>query len=148
MFREASASWQGGPYAGEGKVSTASGVLANTTYAFGKLAEIPPCTTPCELLAAAIASSMSVMVALEMNKAGIRPIAVDVYAVLTLDNPAEKWQVTSGHLKISARSVESDKKRFEQAVEAARLACPVSNVMKLDLSCAKELITLTASRAA
>jgi lipoyl-dependent peroxiredoxin len=148
MFREAHASWKGGPYAGEGAVSTPSGVLANANYAFGKLAEVPPCTTPCELLAAAIASCMSVMVALEMLKLGMRPVSVDTYAVLTLNNPADKWQITGAHLKVTTRTVEGDRKRLEQAVEAARRECPVSNALKLNLTCTTELISLTPSAAA
>ena len=56
MFREAHAIWTGGPYAGEGAVSTPSGVLNHTTYAFGSLAGFERLTSPCEMLAAAIAS--------------------------------------------------------------------------------------------
>lgn len=148
MFREAHAIWTGSPHAGEGTVSTPSGVLTDANYAFGKLAEVPPCTTPCELLAAAIASCLSLMIALEMARSGMKPITVDTHAVLTLDNPADKWQITGGHLKISARTGEGDRKRFEEAVEAARRACPVSNALKLNLTYTTELISLTASAVA
>jgi len=148
MFREAHAIWKGGPYAGEGAVSTPSGVLANATYAFGKLTEVPPCTTPCEMLAAAIASCMSTMVALEMAKVGIKPVTVDTHTVLTLDNPGGKWQITGGHLKISARTTDVGGKRFEQAVELARRECPVSSALKLNLTCTTELISLSASAVA
>jgi len=144
MFREAHASWKGGPHAGEGAVSTPSGVLADTTFTFGKLAETPPCTTPCELLAAAVASCMSTMVALEMARFGIKPVTVDTHAVLTLDNPGGRWQVTHGHLKITARTTGADGKRFEQAVEAARRECPVTSSLKLNLTCTTELISLAA----
>ena len=148
MFREAHASWKGGSYAGEGEVSTPSGVLNHAPYSFGKLAEIPPSTTPCELLTAAIASSMSLMVARDMARLNVKPVTVDVDTVLTLDNPADKWQITGGHLKISARAMVADKKGFEQAVEAARQLCPVSTALKLNLTCATELTALTASSAA
>jgi lipoyl-dependent peroxiredoxin len=148
MFREAHANWTGGPYAGEGKVSTPSGVLASATYAFGKLAEIPPCTTPCELLAAAIASCMSVMVALEMLKLDMRPVKVDSYVALKLDNPANKWQVTHAHVEIKAVTRDGERKRFEQAVETACQECPVSSALKLNLTRKADLVLLTASATA
>ena len=87
MFREARAVWKGGLYAGEGAVTTPSGVLNNSTYAFGSLADTSRFTSPSEMLAAAIASCMSTMVAVEMAKVGIRPIVVETYVVLTLHSP-------------------------------------------------------------
>jgi lipoyl-dependent peroxiredoxin len=144
MFREAHAIWKGGPYAGEGAVSTPSGVLSNATYTFGSLTGVGPFTTPCELLAAAIASCMSTMVALEMAKLGIKPAVVDTLAVLTLDNPADRWRITSAHLKITARTTDPESSRFEQAVESARRECPIWSTLKLNLTCEAKLISLTA----
>lgn len=144
MFREAHAVWNGGPYAGEGAVTTPSGVLSNATYMFGSLAGVGPFTTPCELLAAAIASCMSTMVAVEMAKTGIKPLAVDTHAILTLDNPGEKWRICGAHLMINARTTDPDGKRFDQAIEAARRECPISTALKLDLVCEAKLTCLTA----
>lgn len=144
MFREAHAVWEGGPYAGAGVVSTPSGVLCNATYAFGSLGGAAPFTSPCEMLAAAIASCMSTMVAMEMARTGIKPVGVDTHAVLTLDNPADKWRITGAHLLISARTTDPDGKRFEQAVQAARRECPISSALKLELTCEAKLISLTA----
>ena len=143
MYREAHAVWRGGPYAGEGAVSTPSGVLDKATYAFGSLSGEAPCTTPCELLTAAIASCMSTMVAIEMAKLGIKPVAVDSYAVVTLDNPAGKWQITAGHLDITAHTTDAASTRFEQAVEAARHSCPISGALKFNLTCKSKLVSLT-----
>ncbi len=149
MLREAHAHWKGEPSAGEGAVSTPGGALADAAYAFGRLAEVPPCTTPCELLAAAIASCMSLMVALEMSRLGIKPLRVDTYAVLSLDDPGDKWQITGGHVRIKAQTTSAgDRKLFERAVEVARHECPVSSALKLDLTCTTELLSLTASPAA
>ncbi len=143
MFREAHAVWQGSPYAGEGKVSTPSGILTNATYAFGKLAEIPPCAIPCEIFAAAIASCFSTMVAREMASVGLHPDSVDVYAVLNLDNPAGKWQVTGVHLTITADAANPDLTRFEQAMESAQRLCLVSSALKVDITCKTKLTSVT-----
>ena len=145
MFREAHAIWKGGLYAGEGAVSTPSGVLNNATYAFGSLAGGARFTTPCEMFAAAIASCMSTMVAVEMAKLGIKPAVVDTYAVLTLDGAADKWRITGAHLEITARTTDAgdvESSRFEQAVESARRECPVSSALKLQLTCKAKLIAL------
>src|SRR5271167_889818 len=71
MFREAHAVWNDGPYSGMGTVSTPSGVLSNASYVFG-LAGTTTSTTASELLAAAVSSSMSTMVALKMARYGAR----------------------------------------------------------------------------
>ncbi|MGB9072488.1 MAG: OsmC family peroxiredoxin [Terriglobales bacterium] len=143
MFREAHAIWTGGPYAGEGAVSTPSGVLNHTTYAFGSLAGFERLTSPCEMLAAAIASCMATTVAIEMAKVGIRPAVVDTHAVLTLDNANEKWRITNSHLEITVRTTEPQSSRFQEAVESARRECPISAALKLDLVCQAKMASLT-----
>jgi osmotically inducible protein OsmC len=143
MFREAHAIWRGGPYAGEGAVSTPSGVLNNATYAFGSLAGFERLTSPCEMLAAAIASCMATTVAIEMAKVGIKPAVVDTYAVLTLDNANEKWRITNSHLEITVRTTESQSSRFQEAVESARRECPIAAALKLDLVCRAKMVSLT-----
>lgn len=147
MFREAHAVWQDGSIAGEGKITTPSGVLSETTFAFGTLAEHARCTTPCEMLAAALASCMSVVVALETAKVGIRTVNVDTWALLTLDNTDGKWRITGGSLKIKACTMGGDKKTFDHAIDAARQACPISNALKLDLKISAELRSLIGSAA-
>lgn len=143
MFREAHATWVGGPYAGEGAVTTPSRVLDKATYAFGSLGGGAPCTTPCEVLAAAIASCMATMVAVEMAKVGIKPLAVDTFAVLTLDNPGGKWQITGAHLEITARTRDADTLNFNQAVEAAKQSCPISGALRFSPTCKAKLVSLT-----
>jgi len=143
MFREAHATWSGGPYAGEGAVSTPTGILSKTIYAFGSLREAAPCVTPCEILAAALASCMSTMVALEMSKAGIKPAVVDTYATLTLDNPDGKWQITGAHLDVTARTTDAGSPLFQRAVEAAQHGCPISGILKVIPTFKAKLISLT-----
>lgn len=144
MFREAHATWKGGPYAGEGAVSTPSGVLSNATYAFGSLAGAAPFTTPCELMAAAVASCMSTVLAQEMAKAGLKPVAIDTYAILTLNDVENQWRITNARLTITARTTDPESSRFQQVVESARRLCPILSSLNLDLTCEAKLISLTA----
>lgn len=147
MFREAHAVWQDGSAVGEGKITTPSGVLSETTFAFGALKEHARCTTPCEMLAAALASCMSVVVAMETAKAGIRTVNVDTWATLTLDDTDGRWQITHALLRINANTLGGDKKTFDHAIEAARQACPISNALKVDLKIIAELRSLIGSAA-
>ena len=123
-------------------MSTPSGVLGNATFAFGSLAGIERLTSPCEMLAAAIASCMATTVAIEMARVGINPVIVDTYAVLKLDNANEKWRITSSHLEITVRTTEPQSSRFDEAVESARRECPISAALRLDLVCKAKLVSL------
>jgi osmotically inducible protein OsmC len=144
MFLEAHAMWRGGPYTGDGSVSTPSGILNKSTYSSGSLSEGAPCTTPCEVLAAALACCMSSMVATEMAKVGIKPVVVDTRAVVNLDNPGGKWQITGAHLEITARTTDAFSERFDDALKAAQNSSPISGALKFVPTCKARLICLTA----
>jgi len=141
MFREADAVWKDGPYAGRGTVSVPSGILSNTHYVFG-LAETTGCTTPGEMLAAAIASSMSTTVVLKMAKLGAQPAVVETHAVVSLDDLGDKWKITAVHLEITAKMLDAETSCFEEAVEAARRDCPIASELNLDVVCSAKLIPL------
>jgi lipoyl-dependent peroxiredoxin len=148
MFREAHAVWKDGPYSGKGTVSTPSGVLSNANYIFG-LAETTTSTTPGELLAAAIAASMSTMVALKMAKLGETPAAVDTRAIITVDHSGYGWRLRGLHLEITAQKTElaTDRVLYE-AVAEARRDCPIVSVLNLDVTCTAKLVALDAPVAA
>jgi osmotically inducible protein OsmC len=144
MLREANAIWKDGAYTGEGVISTASGVLNNSKYVFGSLTGLTTRTSPCEMLAAAISSSMSRMVAVEMARAGIRPTQVETDTALTLEFVGEVLRIVGAHLKITARTADSDHGQFEEAVESARRECPVSSILNIDIQCEAKLVSAAA----
>ena len=148
MFREAHAVWKDGPYPGKDTVSTPSGVLSNASYVFG-LAETSTSTAPGELLAAAVASSMSTMVSLKMAKLGVRPAEVDACAVITVDDSARGWRLCGLHLEITGhvRRPATDR-LFYEAVAEARRDCPIVSVLNLDVTCTAKLVSLDAPIAA
>ena len=142
MLREAHAIWRDGPYTGEGVLSTASGILSNAKYTFGLPIGLQVHTSPCEMLAAAISSCMSRMVAVEMAKVGIRPIQVETHAVLTLDFMGDALRIMGAHLKIIARTSDPTHGQFEEAVNLARQACPISSVLNIDIQCEAKLVSV------
>ncbi len=143
MFREADAVWRDGAYAGQGTVSVPSGVLSNTRYVFG-LAETTGCTTPGEMLAAAIASSMSTTIVLKMAKLGARPAAVETHALVSLDDVGDKWKITAVHLEVIAWTLDAETSCFDEAVEAARRDCPIASELSVDVDCRAKLISMHA----
>jgi osmotically inducible protein OsmC len=148
MFREAHAVWKDGPYSGKGTVSTPSGVLNKAGYVFG-LAGTTTGTAPGELLAAAVASSMSTMVSLKMAQCGAKLSAVDTRAVITVDDSGKGWRLAAIHLEITAQMLEPASERlFYESVTEARRDCPIVSVLNLDVTCTAKLVPLDALIAA
>lgn len=141
MIREADAVWTDGTYSGKGSVSAVSGVLNKTRYVFG-IAETGGATSPGELLAAAIASSVSATVARKMSDLGAHPATVSTHARVALSNLDENWRISSVHLDITAQARDTESSRFTEAVEFARRECPIASELNLDVSCSTRLIPL------
>jgi lipoyl-dependent peroxiredoxin len=133
MIRSAVAIWKGGPGAGEGTVSTSSGVISNALYSFGSGTGNEPCTTPSEMLAAAIASCMSLMFASEMARAGLKDRYVKTEAQLTLEEKKNHWEITGIQLNVVAAAAKVDAKKFQQVGECAKANCPISGALKVPI---------------
>jgi osmotically inducible protein OsmC len=133
MIRSAVAIWKGGPGAGEGTVSTSSGVINNALYSFGSGTGSEPCTSPSEMLAAAIASCMSLMFAREMAMAGLRDEYVKTESLLTLEERKSHWEITGIQLNVVASVPEIHAKKFELVAENAKAKCPISRALKVPI---------------
>ncbi len=134
MIRNATAIWRGGPGAGDGTVSTSSGVIRNALYSFASGSGDEPCTSPGEMLAAAQASCVSLMFAQELAKAGIRPAAIQTNAKLTVEEVDQLWTITSIHLNVSVEAEEMEPDLFRQVVQAARRNCPISRALNAEIT--------------
>jgi len=135
MIRSAVAIWKGSPGvgAGEGSVSTSSGVINNALYSFGSGTGNEPCTSPSEMLAAAVASCMSLMVASEMAKAGLKDEYVKTESQLTLEEKEGRWDITEIRLKVVAAVPEVHAKKFQHVAESAKAKCPISRALKIPI---------------
>lgn len=133
MQRSATAIWRGGPGAGEGQVTTSSGVIQKALYAFGSSFGNEPCTSPTEMLAAALASCITMMVSQEMARSGMRSDMVKAEATLTLSEVDQKWTVTGAKVKLSVHLPEADPREFYKAVEAASAKCPISRALNINV---------------
>jgi lipoyl-dependent peroxiredoxin len=133
MTRSAIATWKGGPGAGEGSVSTSSGVISNALYSFSSGMGNEPCTSPSEMLAAAVASCMSLMVTQEMARAGLRHEYVKTESILTLEEQKHRWHISGIQLNITTDVPQADAEKFEHACNSAKAKCPISHAMNVPI---------------
>jgi osmotically inducible protein OsmC len=134
MQRKASAEWRGGLKDGKGTVSATSGVLSNTPYSFGTRFEDKPGTNPEELIAAAHAACFSMALSAQLGAAGITPESINTTANLTMEKLEAGWTITAIHLDVNAKIPGGDKAAFDKAAENAKSGCPVSKVLKANIT--------------
>jgi osmotically inducible protein OsmC len=134
MQRTASAIWNGDLRAGKGRISTASGVLADTQYSFGTRFENGPGTNPEELIAAAHAGCFAMALSAQLGEAGLKPDEIRAEAKVTLEKTDGGWTVTKSHLEVSAKVPGADAAAFEKAANAAKAGCPISKLLKAEIT--------------
>jgi len=134
MKRTASAVWTGGLKDGQGKISTESGVLADAQYSFGTRFENGKGTNPEELIAAAHAGCFSMALSAEIGNAGKTPEKIETEAAVTLLKTEAGFTVTAVHLKVKAKVPGWDPASFKTTAEAAKNGCPISRLLKAEIT--------------
>ena len=134
MIRSAVAVWKGSPLIGEGQVSTSSGVISNALYAAGSSTGNEPCTSPSEMLAAAVASCMSLMVVQEMRREGMKPQLVKTESTLTLEEKeGGQWDLTEIDSNITVSLPGASEKKIQHAATIAKGKCPISRALNVPI---------------
>ncbi|HEY7095279.1 MAG TPA: OsmC family protein [Terriglobales bacterium] len=134
MQRKASAVWKGGLKDGKGTISSTSGVLSNTPYSFTTRFEGTPGTNPEELIAAAHASCFSMALSGQLGAANLTPESISTAATLTMEKLDSGWTITAVHLDVTARVPNADAAAFQKAADNAKSGCPVSKVLKANIT--------------
>ena len=134
MKRRATAVWTGGPRAGEGTVSTPSGVFRNALFSMGTSIMEVPCTSPCELLAAALASGMSMNICDELTQLGAHVEQVRTESELDVVSYGEGRKIPKIHLRIYAVASDVSEEDFQQAVQHAKAVCPITRSLKAEVT--------------
>jgi lipoyl-dependent peroxiredoxin len=140
MVRKASAVWKGSLKEGKGTISSDSGVLSNTPYSFSTRFENAKGTNPEELIAAAHAGCFTMALSAQLGNAGITPESLETTALLTLDKLDAGWTVTKIHLDVSARIPGADQAAFDKAAESAKAGCPISRLLKAEITMTARLV--------
>jgi lipoyl-dependent peroxiredoxin len=147
MIRKASAEWKGSLKEGKGAVSSESGVLSKAPYSFSTRFENAKGTNPEELIAAAHAGCFTMALAAQLGNAGITPESLETNASLTLDKLDAGWTVTKIHLDVAARIPGDNKAAFEKAAEEAKKNCPISRLLKAEITMSARLLSERATSA-
>jgi osmotically inducible protein OsmC len=135
MFkRRATAVWKGGLKDGNGTLFTDSTVLSDTPYSFSRRFGEEPGTNPEELIAAAHAGCFAMALSAQLAQANLTAEQIEATAVVTLDNVGGGWSVTKSHLQVTARIPGADPTAFEKAANAAKEGCPISKLLKADIT--------------
>ncbi len=134
MQRKASAVWQGGIKDGRGAISTESRALVSTPYSFSTRFEGAVGTNPEELLGAAHAGCFSMALSLMLGEAGIRPERIETTATVTLEKQDAGFTITRVHLDVSVRAAGAERGKFEAAAKKAKENCPLSKVLRAEIT--------------
>lgn len=134
MQRKASAVWKGGLKDGKGSVSSASGVLSNTPYSFTTRFENTPGTNPEELIAAAHAACFSMALSAQLGGANLTPESIETSATLTMEKLDSGWTITAVQLDVVAKIPNASQAAFDKAANDAKSGCPVSKVLKANIT--------------
>src|SRR6478609_7054340 len=138
MKRTANANWKGTGKEGKGTLSTQSTVLDKTPYAFNTRFENEKGTNPEELIGAAHAGCFSMKLSFNLTKAGFPPENIDTQCEITLD-PA-KGEITDSKLTVTAKVPGIDAAQFNELVKDAEKNCPVSKLLKANITCDAKLL--------
>ncbi len=134
MDRKASAAWQGGLKDGKGTLTTESKVLSATPYSFSTRFEGTPGTNPEELLAAAHAGCFTMALSMMLGESGIVAAQIDTTATVSLEKLETGFTITRVNLDVGVRAPGADRAKFDAAAAKAKAGCPLSKVLKADIS--------------
>src|SRR5580704_2633860 len=141
MIRKATAVWNGTGRDGNGQLTTDSGVLANTPYSFRTRFENENGTNPEELIAAAHAGCFAMALAFGLQGGGFTPDELDVTATVTLDVSSGTPTITSSHLELKGKIPGISNEKFQELAKGAEQGCPISRVLKAEISLNATLIS-------
>jgi osmotically inducible protein OsmC len=140
MKTSGSAVWTGGIKDGRGAISTISGALQAAPYGFASRFEGKPGTNPEELLGAAHAGCFTMALSLILGEAGLTAEKMETKAEVTLDKVADGFAITAIHLDLQAKIPGTDKARFEELANKAKLGCPVSKLFNATITLSTTLL--------
>ena len=141
MDRKASATWWGSLQEGKGEVTSASGALSKNHYSHGTRFGDERGTNPEELIGAAHAGCYSMALAQILAARGMPAERIDTDATVTLEKGENGFAVSSVHLSTRVEAPDADREAFEEAAEAARSGCTISQVLDADITLEATLVT-------
>ena len=140
MIRKAKAVWRGTGRDGDGDLSTDSGVLDQTPYSFRTRFENEKGTNPEELIAAAHAGCFTMALAFQLQTAGYTPTELATEAAVSLEPEGQGFAIKRSALTLTASAPGLDEATFRRLAEAAEKNCPVSKVLRAEITLDARLV--------
>jgi lipoyl-dependent peroxiredoxin len=136
MKRTATAVWNGSGKDGSGNLTTQSTTLNKTQYSFKSRFEQGVGTNPEELIAAAHAGCFLMKLSFVLGAAGFTPETLEATATVSLDDGT----ITSSNIVLNAKVPGIDAAKFKECADDAKANCPVSKLLKADISLEANLV--------
>ena len=70
----------------------------------------------------------------QLTGANLTPSSIETAATLTLEKLDSGWAITAVHLDVKGRVPNADAAAFQKAAENAKTGCPVSKVLKANIT--------------
>ena len=140
ITRRGSARWKGGLKDGKGAITTQSGALKGHPYGFASRFEGVPGTNPEELIAAAHAGCFTMALALMLGEAKLTADQIDTAAKVTLEQVEDGFAITAVHLTLEAKIPGADQATFDKLAGMAKSGCPVSKLLKTEITLEARLL--------
>jgi lipoyl-dependent peroxiredoxin len=134
MIRKAKAVWRGTGRAGNGNLSTDSGVLAETPYSYKTRFENEKGTNPEELIAAAHAGCFTMALAFQLQGAGYTPTQLSTEAAVSLEPEGQGFRISRSALTLRASVPNLDEAKFSELAGTAEKTCPVSKALNAQIT--------------
>jgi lipoyl-dependent peroxiredoxin len=134
ITRTGSAAWQGGLKDGKGTISTESGALKSYPYGFASRFEGQRGSNPEELIAAAHAACFTMALSLILGEAKLIATEMDTTAKVAIEQVEGGFAITEVHLALKARIPGADQATFETLTAKAKAGCPVSKLLKAEIT--------------
>lgn len=134
IHKKGSAHWSGDIKQGKGAVSTESGVLNQQPYGFNTRFEGAKGTNPEELIGAAHAACFSMALSLMIGEAGYTADSIDTTADVSLDKTESGFAISKIALTSKVTVPGIDPQKFDGIIQKAKAGCPVSQVLKAEIT--------------
>lgn len=139
--RTATARYVGLGKAGQGHLTTQSGILSDTLYGFNTRFGDEPGTNPEELIAAAHAGCFTMALSSILGQEGLTATQLDTTAAVTLKQSGQGFEISAVHLTLEGKVPNTDAETFQKLAQKAKENCPVSKLLKADISLDAKLVT-------
>lgn len=134
IHKKGLAHWEGDLKHGKGTVSTESGALSQQPYGFNTRFEGVKGTNPEELIGAAHAACFSMALSLMLSEEGYTATSIDTTAVVTLNKTDGGFAITDIALQSQIVLPDVSPAAFDEIIQKAKAGCPVSQVLKANIT--------------